>query len=62
MSKTHKKTINCPQCGNAQEVEIYDSINTKFEPLATEQIIENQFFKFRCDVCGYETQLEYKCL
>jgi predicted nucleic-acid-binding Zn-ribbon protein len=52
MSKTSKVTIKCPKCGNAQECEIYSSMNVSADPELKKVFGLNKWNFLECKKCG----------
>ena len=51
MSTINKYSIHCPKCGDAQDVDLYDSIEVAQEPELKKALFENQLNRVTCDAC-----------
>lgn len=57
---TQKKTysIECPKCGDKQDVELFDSLNVHDEPALKENLMKNQINQVDCAGCGYNFRVD----
>jgi hypothetical protein len=57
---TQRKTyeICCPDCGRAQQVELYESINVSEAPELKEQLLQNQVNTVACEACEFNFRVE----
>ncbi len=62
MSRIHRETIQCPQCGKEVEVTLWDSLNGDLDPKAKQELLDGSLFNFVCPECGYETRMDYGVL
>lgn len=62
MSKEHVEKITCPECGQECEITIWDSLNGDIDPDAKAELINGTLFRFHCDKCGHESNLQYDIL
>lgn len=62
MSQVTNRTIACPNCGHEQNFIIWDSLNGILDPEAKDSLINGTLFRFKCDECGYETEVVYDIL
>ena len=62
MSKHHKETITCPQCGKDDEFLIWDSINTVIDPEMKEKVRTGEAFRWVCPHCGNTATVNYTTL
>ncbi|MDD5582600.1 MAG: CpXC domain-containing protein [Candidatus Marinimicrobia bacterium] len=51
MSRSHKENIKCPNCDNAQMIEIWDSVNASADPNLKEQLIQGELTTTVCTKC-----------
>ena len=49
---THELT--CPQCGNMQEVEIWDSLNVTSDPELRNRLFNADINIFKCESCNHK--------
>lgn len=52
MSKFEVHRVTCPDCGHAQDVDIYVSINAERMNEATDRLIDGSWERFSCESCG----------
>ena len=52
MSRFEVRTVTCPDCGHAQDVDIYFSINAEGLSHATSRLIDGSWERFICESCG----------
>lgn len=62
MSKERQEKITCPECGQECEITIWDSLNADIDPEAKAQLLNGTLFRFHCDKCGHESNLQYSIL
>ena len=62
MSELIRKNAVCPKCGQQSEVGVLCSINTESEKNALKKVLDDEFFKWECDKCGYQTMLLHPLL
>ncbi|MGN0564747.1 MAG: CpXC domain-containing protein [Candidatus Heritagella sp.] len=62
MSIQCHKTINCPQCGEVNEIILWQSLNGDLNPEAKRQLLDGNLFRFRCCQCGYQGHVDYAIL
>lgn len=62
MSKYMINEIVCPNCGNKQSATVWESVNVSLNPECKDQILNDQFFQFKCEKCNKDMQLAYNCL
>lgn len=53
MSKKISGVITCPQCGNAQEVAGYASINVSLNPELRDEFLAQNINRFECKTCQF---------
>lgn len=58
MSTQKTYNIRCPQCGHAQDVALYDSINVAQEPELKNTLFENRLNRVKCRDCGAEFRID----
>lgn len=51
MTMTHPIEVNCPKCGTAQQVEIYDTINATLDPSLRERLFKAEINFLVCQEC-----------
>ena len=54
MSKMKQIQIECPKCGDNQEVDYWEAINVDLSPSLRKQLFDAEINFFTCEVCGYE--------
>jgi hypothetical protein len=52
MSQFEVHRVTCPDCGHAQQVDIYVSINAERMSEATDRLIDGSWERFTCDSCS----------
>jgi hypothetical protein len=62
MSRFEPQTVTCPDCGHAQQVEIYVSINADRMREATSQLIDGSWEHFACQACGHGFRIDHRLL
>lgn len=62
MSTLILREIQCPRCGNKQEVAMWDSINVTLEPEMKEKFITGEIFQFECKECKLLIPVAYPIL
>lgn len=62
MSMSSIQKINCPQCDNPQDFEIWESVNVKLDPNLKEKILNRHLLAFKCNKCGQKTVFVYPLL
>ena len=62
MSKIRKEKIVCPTCGAEDEVTVWDSLNTQFNPEEKQKLLDGTLFAFKCKQCGAVINLNYDTL
>jgi predicted RNA-binding Zn-ribbon protein involved in translation (DUF1610 family) len=58
MSKSNNHEIECPECGETQEVTVWDSINVDLDPALREKLFAADINQYHCSSCGYEMFLD----
>jgi len=61
MTQWRIEEISCPECGQVQTVDIWDSINVTHDPQLREKLFKNEINVFLCDHCGafYDSLLDW---
>lgn len=62
MSNTITKTIACPECEGENEIKVYKTVNATTDPDFREQLLSGELLHFRCEHCGYQSELKYPLL
>ena len=62
MSNIDIVQVECPECHNVQEVTVWDSLNSKLDPQAKEELIKGNINFFCCQKCGAEALIPVKLL
>lgn len=62
MSLNHTEQIKCPNCGEAANFEIWESINVDLNPEMREMVLSGNLFNFKCPHCDKEAKLGYPFL
>ncbi|MBP1572924.1 MAG: CpXC domain-containing protein [Oscillospiraceae bacterium] len=62
MSRRFTETITCPKCNNTQGFDVWYSLNADIDPDAKEQLLNGTLFGYRCEKCGYESNVDYGML
>lgn len=52
MSASKTYSIRCPECGSAQQADLYDSINVAQQPELKTALFENRLNRVECTGCG----------
>jgi hypothetical protein len=55
MSSMMPCQLQCPHCGNEQELEIWGSVNVKLDPELKEKLLGGEINVFACEKCGKRT-------
>ena len=58
MSTRKNYNIRCPQCSQAQNVELYDSIHVAQEPELKKALFENRLNRVTCEDCDAEFRID----
>ena len=61
-SELIKKNVVCPKCRQQTETGLLCSINTESEKDALKKVLDDEFFKWECDKCGFQTMLLHPLL
>jgi CpXC protein len=62
MSKFEIHRVACPDCGHAQQVDIYVSINAERMSEATDLLIDGSWERFTCECCGHPYVIDNRLL
>lgn len=62
MSLSDKMSIRCPKCNKVMEADVYTSITATLNPELKQQILDGEFHKVICPVCGAISHLQYNFL
>lgn len=62
MNEIRKRKVVCPKCKNELEIEMWDSIDIPYDIEQKEKVMNNTFFKVRCDKCQLLFPIGYKCI
>lgn len=62
MSKQATADINCEKCGHTFETKVYTSVNVRQNPELRESVLGGNFFKHKCQSCGYIIDSFYETL
>ena len=62
MSTITTKSIKCPKCAAAGEIQMYSAVNTAENPEEAAKIRDLSAFTFTCPDCGSKTEADYKVL
>lgn len=62
MSQFRKEQIDCPQCGEHGEFELWDSINVDLDPELREKIFSEDLFVWECPKCGAKVYIPFGTL
>jgi hypothetical protein len=62
MSKFEVRRVSCPDCGHAQQVDIYVSINAERMSEAADQLIDGSWERFTCESCGHPFVIDNRLL
>lgn len=58
MSTQKTYSINCPQCGHQQPVDLYDSINVSQQPELKQALFENRLNRVVCEDCDANFRID----
>ena len=53
MSKQSQHQIKCPECGKAQMVSAWDSVNVTLDPSLRDRLFKGVINQFKCDDCDF---------
>ena len=62
MSLERKEIIKCPECGKDNEFIAWQSLNGDLDPDAKQKLLDGTLFHFKCENCGYESNIVYPIL
>lgn len=62
MSLHHEKTVICPKCKHENQLRVWQTLNADLDPDAKQQLLEGTLFRFKCQSCYYECNLNYDVL
>jgi hypothetical protein len=62
MSKIETHRLACPQCGQQQDVAIWDSLNVTLEPVLRKKLFSGEINIFKCTSCQYEAFISHSLL
>ena len=62
MSTQVNKDVCCPQCGKPVRTKMWTGISAQTEPEMRARILDETFFDWQCQHCGYQAELVYPCL
>lgn len=62
MSKMHKITFNCPECGEEVEFDCYESVNVTLNPELKEKIVNGEIYSAICPNCGHHELIKHPIL
>lgn len=62
MSEVISKYVTCPKCAQQSTVELICSVNTEEEPQVRQQLLADEFFRWKCRKCGFQTKLLHPLL
>ena len=62
MSLESKEIIKCPECGKDNGFIVWQSLNGDLDPDAKQQLLDGTLFHFKCECCGYESNIVYPIL
>ncbi|MEJ5328560.1 MAG: CpXC domain-containing protein [Desulfobaccales bacterium] len=62
MTKLSSQMVQCPDCGQQQEVVLWDSINVTLDPELKEKLFQGKINIFDCVACHYTTFINYPLL
>lgn len=54
--------VTCPNCFIKSNIKLLNSINVTIDERIKEKVLDNDFFKFKCPICGHVSTFEYDCL
>jgi transcription elongation factor Elf1 len=58
MSQKSTYQINCPQCGQMQDVELFDAINVSEHPDLRQKLMTNQLQMVTCEYCEFQFSVD----
>lgn len=62
MSNFNMETITCPKCKTEQKIKIWESVNIAQSPKQKENILNGDFFTFKCKKCDCSMPIGYSFL
>jgi len=57
MSRHRTITVACPQCSQAQEITVWDSLNVQISPEGQQEFFEGKINVLVCENCGHRAAL-----
>ena len=54
MSRTIKKEITCPACGEKADAKMWASVNVTLDQELRESVLDESLFTWTCPQCGHE--------
>jgi hypothetical protein len=61
MTRITRIRIECV-CGEATDLEYYDSVNIDADPELKQKVVDRQINFFKCDKCGFQQELAVRFL
>ena len=58
MSQIRNYPIQCPQCENVQDADLYDAINVSEQPDLRDDLMTNRLNQITCSQCGFEFRVD----
>lgn len=62
MSNFTMERIRCPECRTEQNTKVWEEINAQTSPKAKAQILDGDFFVYKCKKCGHKINMTYNCI
>lgn len=57
MTIINKEQIQCPECGNLQNINILQSINVTLDPKLKNDLVDGKINWFDCEACEFESHI-----
>jgi predicted RNA-binding Zn-ribbon protein involved in translation (DUF1610 family) len=62
MSENTPHRLECPRCGNAQGVLVWESINVTIDPELKQNLFDAEINVFKCESCGNQAMINVPLL
>ena len=62
MSQVSTQNVSCPHCNHEQNFTFWNSLNANLDPDAKQSLMDGSLFRFKCEKCGYEANVNYNIL
>jgi len=62
MSPRTTRVFQCLCCGQAQEVQVWETVNVSLHPKLKPKLLSGELFDFACKHCAHDAELQYPLL